>query len=308
MKKVIVTGLAGFIGFQLTKSLLARGISVIGIDDCSTGKEANFNHKHELLSVIRSNIALDWTFQELVKHLPMAGKIDCMFHLAAHPRVQPSIDNPRLYHSYNVNSTTNMLELCRVLDIKRFVFSSSSSIYGDPDIVPTSESEPFEPMSPYALHKQVGEHYCKLYSELYGIDTMALRYFNVYGEGQPEVGAYVPVVGIWLKQHAAGRYLSITGDGTQTRDFVNVQDVVDANILAAYHGPSGYSFYNVGSGKNYELNKIAGLISTKVEYITKRHEPHTTLASIVKIFRELGWAPTVDLEAWLKDKLNENKN
>lgn len=298
MKTVVVTGFAGFIGHQLTKFLLSQGITVIGLDDLSTGKQENFNYKHPCLHTRLGDLnSSPWSLE---RYLKMFGKIDCVFHLAALPRVQPSIEDPMPYHEANVQATVQILDIARRLGIKRFVFSSSSSIYGDPDQVPTTEDAPFEPMSPYALHKQVGEHYCKLYAELYGMQCTALRYFNVYGEGQPTEGAYVPVVGIWMKQKALGQSLTITGDGTQTRDFVCVDDVVRANFIAATVIGPPFAYFNIGSGTNMELNKIAALISDDVTYVEKRHEPHTTMADISKAKWVLGWEPKVDLKDWVE--------
>lgn len=311
MKKAIVTGCAGFIGGQLTKRLLSQGIKVLGIDDFSTGKEENTIafHENPNFRFICKNLALPRSLLEIEKELPRYdfADADCIFHLAALPRVQPSIDEPMTYHGANVDGTITMLELARKTGIKKFVFSSSSSVYGDPDPqnLPTNESEPFNPMSPYALHKQVGEHYCKLYAELYSINSVALRYFNVYGEGQPEEGAYVPVVGIWMKQHAEGKPLTITGDGTQTRDFVCVDDVVEANWLASQATYAGFHYFNVGSGKNIELNVLAKLISDDIVHIEKRLEPHTTLADVVKAANFLGFSAKVDLQQWIKESYED---
>lgn len=233
---------------------------------------------------------------------------DTVFHLAAHPRVEPSIKDPVAYHNLNVNTTLNVLEAARLAKIKKVIFSSSSSIYGDPSHLPTGEDHDIGPMSPYGLHKQIGEEYCKLYTELYGLKTVSLRYFNVYGERQPFDGSYVPVIGIWMDQYKRGQKLRITGDGTQTRDFVHVKDVARANLLAVdAPWPSSKTLaLNVGSGVNYSLNEIASWFKTYKQYIEKRNEPHTTKADIRSAGVVLGWKPEIDLKDWVQEWLEHN--
>jgi UDP-glucose 4-epimerase len=180
---------------------------------------------------------------------------------------------------------------CKKHNVKNIVFSSSSSVYGEPKYHPTEENAELNPMSPYALQKLHGEQYAKLFCELYKMNICCLRYFNVYGNREPTEGAYVPVIGIWLRQYKQGKNLTITGDGKQTRDFVNVLNVAEANYGAAFNAPEGFSVFNVGSGKNYELNVAARWIcsdESKIEYISPRIEPKTTLADISKLKKMLG--------------------
>jgi UDP-glucose 4-epimerase len=306
MKKALVTGGAGFIGSHVVKQLVEMGIKVCVFDNLSTGKIEYLKESEDLARKNGTEFSFsntDLRYDNLLDKLHPTRDPDTIFHLAALPRVEPSIKDPMPHHEINVEATLKVLEYCRKRNIKNLVFSSSSSIYGDPKTLPTVESDLINCMSPYALHKQVCEEYCKLYSELYGIKCTALRYFNVYGENQPVEGAYVPVVGIWFRQKNANKSLTITGDGTQTRDFVYVKDVAKANILAAtVDNDKMFNSYNVGAGKNYCLNDVAKFISPNIKYIEKRHEPHTTLASNVKIATELGWRPKMDLFDWITQK------
>jgi len=232
--RCLVTGGAGFIGSNLVDRLIDDGHEVIVFDNLSTGQQKNINPKAKFFLV---DIAHQPYFETNTMKDIMSG-VDVVFHMACLARVQPSIENPIEYHSANVNGTLNMLEVCRKYGVKRFVFSSSSSVYGDVEEkdLPTSENSELNPMSPYALHKLVGEQYCKLYSELYGLETVSLRYFNVYGERQPIEGAYTLVMGVFAQQRLNGEKMTIRGDGEQRRDFTYVGDVVDANIRV--HGLS----------------------------------------------------------------------
>jgi UDP-glucose 4-epimerase len=226
-----------------------------------------------------------------------------VFHLAALARVQPSIENPIEYHNTNINGTLNMLDACRKYGVKRFVFSSSSSVYGDvrEENLPTSENSELNPMSPYALHKLVGEQYCKLYSELYQLETVSLRYFNVYGERQPIEGAYTLVMGVFAQQRLNGEKMTIRGDGEQRRDFTYVGDVVDANIKCMeYPLELNGDILNVGNGDNKSVNDIADLIGGERVNLEPVIEPRVTLADNTKIKKLLDWKPTQDLNQWVK--------
>ena len=230
--------------------------------------------------------------------------VDGVFHMACLARVQPSIDNPMLYHDKNVNGLVNMLDACRRYNIKRFVFSSSSSIYGDAEELPTSETSRLHAMSPYALHKLVGEQYCKLYSELYGIETICLRYFNVYGERQVLEGAYCLVMGIFAQQMLEGKPMTIRGDGEQRRDFTHVDDVIEANLLSAtsdeiFDDVVKCRAFNIGNGDNRSVNQIADLIGGDRDTVDPVIEPKETLADNKKAKEMLGWEPKGNLEEWI---------
>jgi len=310
MKKAIVTGGAGFIGSHVVENLLDHDMQVLVVDNFSTNAEeekyARFMEDMEKRENFLGNVDhdLQQDFRGSVDSLVrLFCGFDYVFHLAAHPRVQPSIDDPLNYHDLNVDTTLNILEAARLAKVEKVVFSSSSSIYGDPEVIPTTEDHPKNPMSPYGLHKQIGEEYCKLYTLLYGLKTVCLRYMNVYGERQPSEGAYVPVIGIWDRQFLNGQPLEITGDGTQTRDFVYVKDVAESNYLAAVTDfDNKHEFFNVGSGVNYEINEIASWYNTKTKHIEKRFEPHTTKADVSKLKKLTGWEPTMGLSYYVKKK------
>ena len=296
--KCIVTGGAGFIGSHLVDRLITDGHEVHILDDLSTGKMENVNpkaqfHNFDLANHKVNKILFGWG--DLWKGT------DVVFHMACLARVQPSIENPMLYHDKNVNSLVNVLEMCRENNIKRLVFSSSSSVYGDVEEkdLPTSENKKLNPMSPYALHKFVGEEYCRLYSKIYNVETVSLRYFNVYGDRQPTSGAYCLVMGVFAQQKLNGEPMSIRGDGEQRRDFTYVGDVVDANIKCMdYPLEMNGDVFNIGNGDNRSVNQIADLIGGDRTNVEPVIEPKETLADNNKAKRVLQWNPKGDLEKW----------
>ncbi len=292
---ILVTGGAGFIGSNVVDAALAKGWTVKVIDNLSTGFKENLNPNIEL---INADIC---DYDSIEEHF--AG-VDVVFHLAALPRVQPSIDDPLPYNRVNIEGTLSVLDACKNHGVKKVVFSSSSSVYGECGSDPVSEEYRKEPLSPYALQKLVCEEYFKLYHKLFGINSVCLRYFNVYGKRQPEIGSYVPVVGIFFKQLKEGNPLTVTGDGEQARDFVNVLDVAEANIKAAEADLTGYNYFNVGSGKNYKIIDIAKKVCYNIQHIEKRIEPKNTIADIQKIKKVLNWKCRIDLMEWI----GENKN
>ena len=273
-KKCIVTGGAGFIGSHIVDRLIKDGHEVHIIDDLSTGSQYNINpkahfHKKDLTEMRRES---DFSIFE---------GVDIVFHLACLARVQPSIEEPHLYHDKNVNGLVNVLEACRIHKVKRLVFSSSSSVYGDVEEkdLPTSEFAELNPMSPYAIHKFIGEEYCKLYSKLYGIETVSLRYFNVYGDRQPTEGAYCLVMGVFAQQRLNGKPMTIRGDGEQRRDFTYVGDVVDANFKCAeYPLELNGEAFNIGNGDNRSVNQLADMIGGDRVNVDPVIEPKQTLA------------------------------
>ena len=297
--KCIVTGGAGFIGSHLVDRLITDGHEVHIVDNLSTGKMENVNpkaqfHNFDLANHKVNKILFGW--EDLWKGT------DVVFHMACLARVQPSIENPIEYHSANVNGTLNMLEVCRKYGVKRFVFSSSSSVYGDVEEkdLPTSENSKLNPMSPYALHKLVGEQYCKLYSELYQLETVSLRYFNVYGDRQPTSGAYCLVMGVFAQQRLNGEPMTIRGDGEQRRDFTHVDDVVDANVRCMdYPLEMNGDVFNIGNGDNKSVNDIADLIGGDRVNVEPVVEPRETLADNSKVKKVLQWKPSGDLEKWI---------
>ena len=296
--KCVVTGGAGFIGSHLVDRLIDDGHEVHIIDDLSTGNQDNINPKAKFFKRDLTEINKLWAYQVD----EMFEGVDVVFHMACLARVQPSIENPHLYHDKNVNGLVNLLEACRTHDVKRFVFSSSSSVYGDVEQkdLPTSEFAETNPMSPYAIHKLIGEEYCKLYSKLYDIETISLRYFNVYGHRQPTEGAYCLVMGIFAGQRLEGKPMTIRGDGEQRRDFTYVGDVVEANVQVGFDkGPLRGAVLNVGNGDNRSVNEIADLIGGERVNVDPVVEPRETLADNTQIMEYFDWKPTGNLEEWI---------
>jgi UDP-glucose 4-epimerase len=301
----LVTGGAGFIGSNLVDSLLHKGHNVIVIDNFSNGKEKNISSA--LLGYPNSCRLYKKDIREDLRGVFSQG-IDCVFHLAALARVQPSIENPLEFDQVNTHGTLNLLHHCQLYDVKRFVFSSSSSVYGDPpqDVLSgergLNESiDQTAPLSPYGLQKLIGEEYCKLYSRIHGINTACLRYFNVYGERQSIEGAYKLVMGIFAEQMLNNDPLTVVGDGEQKRDFTYVGDVVEANILAGEYLKKdlGCSIFNIGHGENRSVNEIAKLFGGLTINVPERIEPKCTLANNDKARRLLHWKPTTQVEDWV---------
>ena len=296
MQKAIVTGGAGFIGSHLVDKLIEQGVEVTILDNLSTGKKQNINPK---ACYINTDITTINPYEFLNKEID----VDAIFHLAAKTTVQESINKPEYYNNVNVKGTLNMLILANKLNVKRFVFSSSSSVYGDVK-VPTSEDYSLNPLSPYALNKLIGEQYCKLYSDIYNLDTVCLRYFNVYGDRMNNEG-YKLVFPIFKEQLLNNKSLTINNDGEQRRDFVHVSDVINANILVAKHKSNFKGdIYNVGSGISYSINEIADMFGGKKQYGNKVIEPFETLAETAKIDLDLNFKPKDILKEWIKNYIN----
>lgn len=285
--KLLVTGGAGFIGSNLVDALVRRGFEVRVIDNLSNGKRKNVNKKAKLR-------VLDITNLKLIK--PVFKGVDYVFHLAALPRVQYSIEHPAETNRTNVEGTLNVLMSSMEAKVKKVIYSASSSAYGDQTVMPLKENLTPAPKSPYGLQKYLGELYCRLWSEVYNLPTVSLRYFNVYGPRYNSEGAYVLVIGKFLEQRLNGKAMTITGDGKQTRDFTHVRDVVRANILAMKSEKVGRGeVINIGAGQNHSIKTIARLISGPVTYISARLEPKHTLADNSLAFKLLGWKPEVKL-------------
>ena len=298
MQKAIVTGGAGFIGSHLVDELIKQGVEVTILDNLSTGKKENINPKATFIECdISTTSHIDLTFY--------INGVDTIFHLAAKTTVQESIEKPSLYNNINVVGTLNLLEAAAAMKVKRFIFSSSSSVYGNAK-VPTSEDHPLNPISPYALNKLIGEQYCKLYSEIYNIDTVCLRYFNVYGDRMNNEG-YKLVFPIFKEQILNNKPLTINNNGEQRRDFIHVNDVVRANILVAKHSNNfNGDIYNVGNGKNYSINEIADMFGGEKQYGNQVIEPFETLAETAKIDLDLNFQPKKDLRQWISTYTEQN--
>jgi UDP-glucose 4-epimerase len=296
MQKVVVTGGAGFIGSNMVDRLIAEGKEVIVLDNFSTGKRENCNPKATVYDVDLSTDHLQ----------PYLEGVDVVFHFAALARVQPSIEDPLTFNKHNVDATLRLLFACHEEGVKKVVYSASSSCYGNADVFPTPEDYPTNPLSPYGLQKYIGEQYCKMFSEVYGLDTCSLRYFNVYGERMALDGAYKLVLGIFAKQMLEGKPLTITNDGNQRRDFTYVGDVVEANWLAAtFKEELNGEVFNIGNGDNYSVNEVADMLGGEKTYGEKRFEPYETLADNTKARTILGWAPAGVLPEWIIDYKKE---
>lgn len=294
-KKIIVTGGAGFIGSNLVDALIEKGADVHVIDNLSAGKKENVNEKAELHIV---------DIRNLDEISPIIKGAEYVFHLAALPRVQYSIDYPVESNDVNVGGTLNVLIAAQYGGVKRVVYTASSSMYGDQKEMPLREDMSANPKSPYGLQKYIGELYCKIWSNVHKLETVSLRYFNVYGNRQDPSGAYALMVCKFLKQKAEGKPMTITGDGNNTRDLVNVKDVIRANILAAESDNVGKGeAMNIGTGENYSINEVAKIIGGEVEYIDARIEPKDTLADTTLAKELIGWEPKVTLEEGLKELL-----
>lgn len=297
MAKCLVTGGAGFIGSHLADALIERGDEVIIVDNLSGGKIENVNPKAQFHQ-------LDLRDLEAIK--PFFQGVDFVFHLAARPRIPLSIQDPIASHENNLNTTLNVLVAARDAQVKKVVYSSSSSIYGNQKELPVRETMSPQPLNPYGLQKYVGELYCKIFSELYQLPTVSLRYFNVFGPRAPLEGAYATVVGIFLRQKRAGEPLTIIGDGEQTRDFTYIKDVVRANIMAVESPAGKGEALNIGAGHNYSINHLAKIIGGETTNIPQRPgEIRHSLADTTLAKELLGWQPEYDLESGLKEMLNE---
>ncbi len=279
IKKAVVTGGAGFIGAHLVAALKEKGFEV-AVVDLKTGGD------------IRKPGDLEKVF---------AGA-DYVFHTAALPRVQYSIEHPIETHDTNITGTLNVLLAARDAGVKKVVYSASSSAYGEQKEMPLRESMPANPISPYALQKYAGELYCRMFSKVYGLPTVSLRYFNVYGPGADPSGAYALVIAKFIEMRKQGEPMTITGDGEQTRDYTHVSDVVEANLLAAESPKVGQGeVVNIGAGRNASVNRVAELIGGPVEYIPQRLEPKDTLADNSLAKELLGWQPQVSLEGGIAE-------
>tara|TARA_B100000530_G_scaffold51197_1_gene28682 strand:- start:1268 stop:2185 length:918 start_codon:yes stop_codon:yes gene_type:complete len=296
MPHSLVTGGAGFIGSNLVDALLEKGHDVTCVDN-----EHSDAHDEFYWNKKAWNVKGDIRDYDLMKEL--MGGVDYVFHLAAEARIQPAILNPIEAVSINCVGTTTVLQVARECGVKRVIYSSTSSGYGM-NKSPNVETDPDDCLNPYSVSKVAGEKLCRMYTQLYGLQTVCFRYFNVYGERQPLRGQYAPVIGIFLRQKAAGEKLTIVGDGNQRRDFTHVSDVVRANIMAATKEVDSESFgevYNIGTGTNYSINQIARMIDWPTTNIAPRPgEARISLANNQKMRKTFDWSPTVKLEDWIK--------
>jgi UDP-glucose 4-epimerase len=291
--KSLVTGGAGFIGSNLVNRLVEIGHDVIVLDRVYP-KVKNKNAQYYLQDLS----------ERYTKYLHLFEGVDNVFHLASEVSIPYCVEKPNESMSNNVLSTMNSLECSRIHNIKKFIFSSTSAVYGNTLFIPSIETNQVHCMNTYSISKYTGEQLCKMYYELYGIKTIIFRYFNVYGEGNPKTGQYAPVMSIFENQKRNSEPLTIIGDGYQTRDFVHVSDVVLANILASQRELKNYGeVYNVGTGKGIQIKEIADLISHyQMSILERPGEVLHSRASIDKIKNDLGWNYSINVLDWIKNK------
>lgn len=291
--KYLVTGGAGFIGSHLTDKLIQQGHQVKIIDNLSTGKKENLNPKADFYN-------LDICDFEKIK--PLFQNIDYIFHLAAIPRVPVSIKDPVTTSKVNIMGTVNVFKAGIDKKVKRIIFASSSSVYGNQEKLPLEENMMPNPLSPYALQKLAGEQFAKLFVQLYKVPIICLRYFNVYGPRIDFNSDYSLVLGKFLKLRAQGKPLTIFGDGEQTRGFCYIDDIIKANIKAAQSDKvKGGEVINVGNKKSYSINYLSKLIGGQVEYLPPRSgDPRHTQADTNLAKNLLNWEPKIDFEQGIK--------
>ena len=290
---VVVVGGAGFIGSHIVDALIAHKYRVRVIDNLSHGNREYINPHAVFYKVdIRNLRAIT----------PIMKGARYVFHCAALPRVQYSIQHPALTTAVNIGGTANVLIAAVAGGVRRVIYSASSSAYGDQKKMPLLETMEAHPKSPYGLQKYVGELLARVWYTVYGIETVSLRYFNVYGPRLNPEGAYALVIGRFLKQRSSGKSLTIAGDGAQTRDFTHVRDVVRANLLAMKSAKVGQGeVINIGAGRNVSVNALAKLIGGPTMRIPNRLEPRHTRADTTRAKRLLGWQPRVRLEDGIRE-------
>jgi UDP-glucose 4-epimerase len=288
--KSLVTGGAGFIGSHLVDALLGLGHDVIVLDNFSTGRAGNIEHVKNDIEFVECDISQSDGWSKSFRG------VDWVFHLAALADIVPSIQDPTGYFCSNVDGTFNILQSARESEVGRFVYVASSSSYGLPNIFPTPETAEIDPQYPYALTKYLGEELVMHWAKVYELPALSLRFFNVYGPRSRTSGTYGAVFGVFLAQKLANAPFTVVGDGSQTRDFTYVSDVVQALITSAKSSKAD-AVYNVGSGATVSVNRLVELLGGEKVFIPKRPgEPDCTFADISKIKAELGWLPEVTID------------
>jgi len=299
--RFLITGGAGFIGSHIVKRLVGEGAVVRVVDNLSTGQVARLENLRCSIEYVEADLADNLVSDEVVKD------VDYVLHQAAIPSVQRSVCDPIGTNRANVTATLNLLESCRKAKVRRFVYAASSSAYGDTEVLPKSEEMPPNPLSPYALQKLAGEHYCKLYYSLYGLETVCLRYFNVFGPGQDPHSEYSAVIPKFISKLLINELITVYGDGEQSRDFTYVENVVDANLLALQATKACGKVLNVGCGERITLNTLIQLleeivgVKAKVSYsASKPGDVRHSLADINLARRLLEYEPKVMVKEGLR--------
>jgi len=299
--KAVVTGGAGFIGSNLAEELANRGTEVIIVDDLATGKMENIT---DLLTRAKVKF-IKGSVTNLELLTGIFNDVDCVFHQAAIPSVQRSVENPRVTNEVNVNGTLNVLFAAKECGVEKVVYASSSSVYGDTPELPKREDMKPNPKSPYAVSKLTGEQYCAVFGEVYGLKTVCLRYFNVYGPKQDPASEYAAVIPLFITRVQANQPPIIYGDGTQTRDFTFVKDVVHANILASGRGEG---VFNIASGMRISLNELSHRIIRMIDKdlkpvytVPRKGDIKHSLADVSLAKEKLGYECEYGLEKGLKE-------
>ena len=300
-QKIVVTGGAGFIGSNVVRRLLAENARVVVLDDFYTGDDNNLPVDESNLDVVRGSVTEFDLVRDVIKGASM------VFHLAAR-NIIVSTRNPREDYEVNIGGTLNVLLAARELNIPRVVYSSSTSVYGNPRYLPINEDDATNMLSPYSVSKFAGENYCKAFYESYGLSTAVVRYSNIYGPGQRPDNPYCGVVSKFFEAAAAGLPPRIHGDGEQTRDFTFVDDAVEATLLAAFTAKADGQVYNVGTGRETTVNQLARIIleiagaGVETAYVDRRDIDNIRrrVVNIEKIRRELRWVPSVTVEQGLR--------
>jgi nucleoside-diphosphate-sugar epimerase len=299
--RYLITGGAGFIGSHLVKHVLGTGGIVRVVDNLSTGSAERLNQVGDSVQLVTGDLADNSVAAEAVKD------IDYVLHQAAVPSVQRSVVDPAGTNRSNVTATLNLLENSRKAGVRRFVYAASSSAYGDTEVLPKNEEMAANPLSPYALQKWVGERYCKLYTELYGLETVSLRYFNVFGPGQDPYSEYSAVVPKFTTKLLARAPITVYGDGEQSRDFTYIDNVIEANLLALRAPNAPGEVCNIGCGQRVTLNQLIRILEellgvrAQVTYApAKPGDVRHSLADISKATRILGYVPKIDIEEGLR--------
>ncbi len=301
MHKFLVTGGAGFIGSNIAEALVSRGEEVVVLDDLSTGHEANMESFRSGVTFVNGDI------RDAEAAARALEGVDYVLHQAALASVPRSIENPVLVNDVNVNGTINMLEQSRLAGVKGFVYAASSSAYGDSEKLPKHEGMLPKPLSPYAVSKLTGEYYCSVFSTVYGLPTLSLRYFNVFGPRQDPASQYAAVVPIFISKLLNGERPTIFGDGEQSRDFTHVSNVVEANLLAVRSADAAGQMVNIACGTRYTLNdlysRIRSIVCIDIEPLYEDPRPGDVKHSQadVELARELfGFSCGVSFEEGLE--------
>jgi UDP-glucose 4-epimerase len=297
----LITGGAGFIGSNIALELIEKGESVRIIDNFSTGRMINLETINSKIDLIDGDIRDFWTVREAV------DGIDYILHQAALPSVPRSVKNPLTSNAVNVDGTLNLLEAAKEAKVKRFVFASSSSVYGDTPTLPKDESMRLDPLSPYAVSKLTDEKYARVFYNLYGLETVGLRYFNIFGPRQDPNSEYSAVIPKFIKALKTGKKPIVYGDGEQSRDFTYVANAVQANLKAATAEKAPGNAYNIACGARFTLNELLKFLGeimgadAAADYDPPRKgDIKHSYADVERAKADLGYEPTVDFKAGLK--------